>query len=71
MPLCFDVEKLVILTEKKKTMRHNIRGELHFSEPRLNKTNKNFFRRTKLLYNYTIRLNKGFGTIPKATIQLI
>ena len=52
--------------------RQSNRGEFKLSKPRLNKTNENFFRRTKLLYNYVLRVYESFGIfLNKATIQNI
>ena len=52
--------------------RQSNRGEFKLSKSRLNKTNENFFRRTKLLYNYILRVYESFGKfLNKATIQNI
>ena len=68
----FDVESSIENEKICDTTRQSNRGEFKFSKPRLNKTNENFLRRTKLLYNYVLRVNESFGKyLNKATIQNI
>ena len=68
----FDVESSIENETICDNTRQSNRGEFKLSKPRLNKTNENFFRRTKLLYNYVLRVIESFGNfLNKATIQNI
>ena len=65
----FDVESSIEIETICDNTRQSNRGEFKLSKP-LNKTNENFFRRTKLLYNYVFRVYKSFGKfLNKATTR--
>ena len=68
----FDVESSIENETICDTNQQSNRGEFKLSKPRLNKTNENFFRMMKLLYNYVLRVDEVFGKfLNKATIQNI
>ena len=68
----FDVESSIENETICDNTRQSNRDEFKLSKPRLNKTNENFFRRTKLLYNYDLRVYENFGKfLNRATIQNI
>ena len=51
-----DIEKAV------ETTRQTERGEYRITKARINKTNNNVFRRSKLLFNYVSRVANDYGT---------
>ena len=68
----FDVESSIENETICDNTRHSNQDEFKLSKPRLNKTNENFFRRTKLLYNYVPCVYESFGKfLNRATIQNI
>ena len=59
-----DIEKAV------ETTRQTERGEYRITKARINKTNDNFFRRSKTLFNYVSRVANDYGkTLNKITLQ--
>ena len=58
--------------EALETTRQTERGEYRITKVKINKTNDNFFRRTKLFINYVSRVENGYWkTLNKITLQRI
>ena len=66
----YDIEETLDYIASLGNTRQNQRGEYRLCKSRFMKTDDNFFRRTKLLFNYVSRTCPNFGNeIHKDTLQ--